>query len=90
MVGSGREARTGGREIVPDVRVWSGVPPGCPGIVGRPSRVSGSDWEALSNVRDWSGGPPGCPGVVWWTFRMTGSSRDNLPDVRVVGRPSRM
>ena len=34
MSGSGRE---GG----PDVREWSGSPPGCSGVVGKPSRMSG-------------------------------------------------
>ena len=27
-----------GQETLPDVREWSGCPPGCPGVVGRPSR----------------------------------------------------
>ena len=53
---------------------WSGSPRGCPGVVGRPShmsgsgreasRLSGSGREALPDVRDWSGDPPRCPGVV--------------------------
>ena len=50
-----------GREALLDVQKWSGVPPGCPGVVERPSRMSGSG----------SGGPPGCPGVVWRPSRMT-------------------
>ena len=36
-------------ETLPDVREWSGGP-GCPGVVGRPSRKFGSGWEALPNV----------------------------------------
>ena len=35
MFGSGREALL-------DIREWSGGPPGCPGVVGRSSRMSGS------------------------------------------------
>ena len=38
-----------GREALPDVREWSGGPPGCPGVVGRPTRMSGSGREAISN-----------------------------------------
>ena len=52
------------------------------GVVGRPSRMSGSGREALPDVREWSGGPPGCLGVVGRTSRMSGSSREVLPDVR--------
>ena len=29
-------------EALPDVRELSGDPPGCPGVVGRPYRLSGS------------------------------------------------
>ena len=47
-----------------DVRECSGGPPGCPGVIGRPSRMSGCDREALPDVRVWSGGLPGCPRVV--------------------------
>ena len=28
-------------EALPDVREWSEDPPGCPGVVGRPSQMSG-------------------------------------------------
>ena len=56
-----------GREALPDVLEWTGVPPGCssgppgcPGVVGsptrmfeRPSRMTGCDREALTNVREW-------------------------------------
>ena len=51
-------------EPLPDVREWFGGPPGYPGVVGSPSRMSGSGREALPNVWEWLGGPPGCPGVV--------------------------
>ena len=55
-----------GRETLPDVRLWLGGPLKCPGVVksssrksGRPSRMSGSFWEALPNYREWSLGSPG-------------------------------
>ena len=54
------------REALPHVREWSGDPPKCSGVVGRPSRMSKSGRkflpearEALSDVREFSGGPPG-------------------------------
>ena len=46
-----------GREAFPDVQEWSGGPPECLGVFGRPSRMSGSVWEILPDVRVWSGGP---------------------------------
>ena len=51
-----------GGEALSDVRELSGCPPGCPGEIGRLSRMSGSSREALKNVQEWSGGPPGCLG----------------------------
>ena len=46
-------------EALPDVQEWLGSPPGssgaltgCPVVVGRPSRMSGSSRETLPNV--WS------------------------------------
>ena len=60
-----------GREAVPNVREWSGCYPKCPGMVGRPSRMSGSGQEILLNVQkalldiqEWWIGPPSYPGVV--------------------------
>ena len=44
------------QEALSEVRQWSGGPPGSPGVVGRPSRMSGRVWK-------WSGGSPECPGV---------------------------
>ena len=58
MSRSGWESLTGGWESFPDVREWSGGPPGYPGVVGRPSWMTGSGLEALPVVRDWSGDPP--------------------------------
>ena len=45
------------RVDLPDVREWSGGPPGCPGVVGRSSRKSGRSREDLPDVREWSEGP---------------------------------
>ena len=39
-----------GLEALPDVLVWSGLPSGCPGVVLRPSGMSGSGREALTHV----------------------------------------
>ena len=61
MIGSCREA-------LPDVREGSGGPPRCSGMVGMPSRMSGSVleafpyasscWKGIPDVREWSGGLP--------------------------------
>ena len=64
MPGSDLEALSSGRLALSDVFEWSGGPPGCPGVVFWPSRMSGSGREALMDVLEWSGGPPRCPGVV--------------------------
>ena len=39
-----------GREALPHVREWSVGPPGCLGLVGRPSQMSGSGQVALPGV----------------------------------------
>ena len=67
MSGSGREAR-------PDVRDWSGGPPGFPGVVG-------SGRAALPDVPEWLRCPHRCPGVVGRHFEMFGSGREALTDV---------
>ena len=59
-----------------------GGPPGCLGLVGRPSRMSKSDRETLPDVWEWSGHPPKCPGEVGRPSRMFLSGRLALPDVR--------
>ena len=64
-----------GWEALADVREWSAGPRRCPGVVGMPSRMSGSG-------RECSCGPPGCPGVVVRPFRIFGSARVALLDVR--------
>ena len=43
-----------GREALGDIREWSAGPPGCSGVVGRPSRMYGSDRKALQDIREWS------------------------------------
>ena len=40
---------------------------------GRPSRMAGSGWVAVSDVRECSEGPPGCPGVVYRLSQKSGS-----------------
>ena len=47
-----------GSEALPNVREWSRGPPGCPGVIQRPSRMSDSGREDIPVVREWSGGPP--------------------------------
>ena len=42
-----------GWKAILDVREWSGSPSGCPGLVGRPSRMFGSGCVALPDVREW-------------------------------------
>ena len=42
-----------GWETLTDVREWSGGPPGCPGVIGRSSLMSGSGRVTLPNV--WAG-----------------------------------
>ena len=41
-----------GRESLPDVREWSGVPLGYSGVVVRPSWLSGSGWATLTDVQE--------------------------------------
>ena len=85
MSGSYRKASRmseSGREALLDVWEWSGGPPGCSKVVGRPSRKSGSGREALLDVRklsggvtdvqEWSGGPPECLGVDGRPCRVSG------------------
>ena len=72
-----------GREAIPDVRVRSGGPPGCMGVVGRPFRMSGSGWEASLMSGSGRGHSWMC-GVVRRPSRMSGSVRETLLDVREV------
>ena len=71
MYGSCRVALPIVWEALPVVLEWSSGPPGCPRVVGRPCRMSGSGRRpsqmsrsglvALPDVREWSGNPPRCP-----------------------------
>ena len=70
-----------GPDPVGDVREWSGGPPECPGLVGRPSCMSASGRDALGALRERSGGLLGCPGVVGRPSRMSGTGLEVLPDV---------
>ena len=79
MSGSGPDTLPDVRKVLlnackdfPDVREWSGGPPECPGVVGRPSRMSKCGRVALTDVRQWSG----------WPSQMSGSGREAFPDVR--------
>ena len=86
-----------GLEALPDVREWSGGPPECPGVVGRPFRMSRSGREALPMSRsDQEALPDGRDALP-----KSESGPDTLSDVRersgvnpgcrgVVGRPSKM
>ena len=81
-----------GRDALLDVRMWSGGPrrlegvvrrhPGCPGVVGKPSQMSGSGLETRPEVREWSERPSGCQGVAGRPSVICGSGREALPDVQ--------
>ena len=53
-----------GQDALPEVQEWSDNPPGCPGVVERPSRMSGNGretlpdfaerWDTFLDVREWS------------------------------------
>ena len=61
MFESGQETLSNvreGWESLSDIQEWSVGPPGCLGMVGRPSLMSGSGREALPDVREFLGGPP--------------------------------
>ena len=84
MFGSGRQA-------LPYVREWSGGPPGCPGMVGMPSRMSGSGQEAFSDFRDWSGGLRGDVAGPHGGLEVPPGGLGGPPGgPGVVGKPSRM
>ena len=82
----------GGGEVLWNVWEWLGGPPGCPGVVGRPfrmsrrvgrpSRMSVSGQETLTDARVWLGGLPGCSGVFGMPSWMTGSCRVSIPKDR--------
>ena len=77
-------------ETLLDVQEWLGVLPECPGVFGRPSRMTHSGrkslrmprsgQESLPDIQMWSVNPLICPGVVESPSRLSGSGE----------RPSRM
>ena len=68
------------RKALPDVRELSGVSPGCPREVGRPSLISGRGRETILDVQERLEDPPRHSGLVGTPSRMSLSG----------GRPSRM
>ena len=78
-----------GREVLPDVREWSGGPPRCLGMVRMPSQMSESGrvallvvQKALPDVREWSRGPSECQRVIGTPAQMSRSGRETLPNIR--------
>ena len=67
-----------GRDALPDVREWSGGPPGCPGVVGRPCQMSGSGRGPSRMSRR----PAGCLEVVGRSSEMSVSGLEAAQDVR--------
>ena len=53
MVGRPSRKSESDQEAHPKVQVWSGGPPGGPGVVRSPYRRSGSGQEAFLVVREW-------------------------------------
>ena len=56
MSGSGQDPphkSRSGREAISDFWEWSGSTYGCPGVVGRVTRMSWSGREALPDVLEW-------------------------------------
>ena len=85
MFGSGQEDFSDVRECwedLPNVRKWSGHPPGCLGVIGSPSLMSLNGREFIPDVWERSGGPHRCPGLVGIPSGMSGSGREALPNVR--------
>ena len=90
MSGSGLEALPGvsGQDALLDVQEWSGCPPGCPGVVEKPSQISGSGRERLPDVPEF-GRPFWMSGICWhdpwtseWPSWLFGSHRDTLSNAR--------
>ena len=85
MFGSGPDTLPDVRMDLLDVRKWSRVPPGCPGLALIPyrmfERTSRRSGRTFPDIREWSEGLPGCTRVVGRPSRMSESGRDALPDV---------
>ena len=58
-----------GRKAIPNVWEWLGAPPGCPGAVGRPFKLSRSG--GLPNTPGHPTGPVGCPEVLGRPSRLS-------------------
>ena len=67
-----------GREALPNFREWSSGPPGRPGVVGRPCRMSGSGGKSSRMSKRLRR----CPGVVRRPSQMFGSGWETLPEVQ--------
>ena len=75
-------------ESIPNGREWSRDPTRGPGVVGKPSRMTGSSRETMPEVgdgcealpegREWSGGPTRGPRVVGTPSILAGSGREAL------------
>ena len=101
--GSDQEALPNIREWyggLPDFLEWSGDPPGHPGVVGRPTRMSRSGLETLLDVWEWFGALPyvrewleSFPDVWQWSGGLPGCPGVVGRPIEcpgVVGRPSGM
>ena len=71
MIGSGRETLSNVRKALLDIQEWSVGSPGCPGVVRRPSWLSGS-----------SGRPSRMFGCCLETLPDVPEVWEVLPDVR--------
>ena len=72
VVGRPSRRSESGREALPEVREFSGGPPGGPGLVG-------SGREVLKKLLEWSRGRPGGPVVVGMPSQWSGNGREALP-----------
>ena len=77
-----------GWEALPDVREWSGGPPGYPGVPPDVCVCLGGFLGCLGvvgrppDVRVWLEAPLRYPGVIGRPFRMSGSGREHLLDIQ--------
>ena len=66
-----------GWESLPDVCEWSKGYPKCPGVVWRPSQMSGSGQQTLPYAREWWEALTD----VWEACHMSGRGREAYPNV---------
>ena len=85
MIGRSSRMSWCGREALPDDQEWSEGHPECPGVVGRPSRMTGSGREpsrVVGRTSQMSGIGLQALLYVWvWSGGLTGG-RESHPDVR--------